>query len=682
VFRGAAPFTKILIVAMCGLAAPLSAQVDLDVDPAKRPAPLNTPTVAPVAPAAAASPRTPLARPTALPPPSSASVDAREQLAAVWRQGQDAKDRDRARRSLLELDEALLDAGVPGLSGGVQARAMAIALMRDAAQAQTDGRTGDAQELVEVARHAAPDATTVQMMIAEQGWRSNDFGLLVGGLRGALKAMANDPLVLSNVLALAMLATGVALLLLLFTLTLLLSVRQLKHLAYDLWLSMPAGVAPWQMVAVVVVAAVAPWLLGVGVVYACLVVMTLSFAYLKRSAQLACAVVLLALIPAPFVVHLFARLHAMPGSSHALVHDATYELDADDQRAWLAKAAELDPRAALAIALDDKRHGRIDMARDQLRRAIVLAPQDPILQANHGVLSALSNNFDVAEVAMRGALDSLTDGEAADPQAARLVRFNLQLLHQRRGEDTPIVGLDDDADLRRATFRAGKDVASLGRAYVDVLPHPRHALSADLWGHPAPPATSWVESSAADALFGGLQRGFASAVLVLFGVVWLVLRAWSKRVRLSSSCERCGHSASKRVGDKMVPTNICAGCYHTFLAKPSTVSPDARKSKERSIQITRVIRSRAIVLAAVAFPGAGHLAGGNLRTGLWLFFAALGVVFAAAMMTFGLGTWASPRVTTDGFSGWVWLLAVPFGVLWLLSLRGAFDLAADAAEGP
>jgi uncharacterized protein YjiS (DUF1127 family) len=655
---------------------------DLDADPAARaPAARPQATLPPVpsspAPGAKTAPPAPTAPSTIVAAP--ATFDAVAKLADAWAQWRDAEaksDHNRSRRALLEFDEALLDAGIPGITNGHQARAYATALVRAAGRAHEAGRDTDANELMDVARHAAPNASTMALLAAQLAWRSNDGAALWRATTDVIASLGRDPWLMSSTASmLTMLAMGF-IVLLLAAWVLLVCVPKLKHLGYDLWLSLPSGALPWQLTLLVVLVAAAPWLLGAGVVYSLLVAASLAYVYLSKASRVFMFVLVVLMLPLPFVMQVFARLHALPGSRAALSTDALFEYDAHEQRAWLASQSSLSPSDELVLALDQKRHGDLSGARDRVRAAIKASPEDPYLQANHGVLAALLGDYDVAEVAMTSALVPLAD----DAEALRVANYNLRTMQQRRGKAATETTTDDD--LRRATFAAGKDVPAPGRAYVDVLPSPLTVVRSAVLGDVIPPAGSAVEQTTAGVLLGGLTGVMAALVLALFLVLWVVLSVVSARLRPAFSCSRCHGSATRRIDEKGIPPGVCAACFHTFIARPSRVSPDARQRKERALQRGRFVRSRGTVLLALVCPGAGHLYAGNLKTGLGLLCSALACVVAGVMMAQGFSLWGSPRLPGDGTLSMLWLLALaPLVLVWLLSLRGAFDLASDAVDG-
>src|SRR5205807_7211601 len=77
--------------------------------------------------------------------------------------------------------------------------ASATALLREGRRALDEGNVEEAQALVDVAEHAAPDLAAVQAQSALLKWKGGDLGGTINGLLETAKAELRDPLAFSAI---------------------------------------------------------------------------------------------------------------------------------------------------------------------------------------------------------------------------------------------------------------------------------------------------------------------------------------------------------------------------------------------------------------------------------------------------------------------------------------------------
>lgn len=635
--------------------------------------------------------------------------------AATVRKGEVAK----AKKLISDVDEALLDFGVQGIPGGLQAPATANALLLEGRRALEEGGVEEATALVDAAERAAPDLVAVHTQRAHVLWTAGDLGGTLNALMHAVKAHVRDPLTMSQlgVRSLALLLAAVVLLAGL--LAALAGLPALRLLSFDLLQVLPKGAHGGQVLALVIIAAVAPLVVGAGPVFGALWILSLAWLYLSMRERMITGIVALACLALPFGVDALARLASFPGSRADRAQRAMFDAHAEPMRhaLWMhvapaslnppppapvlpkdAKAAKADATAVVEVAkplpvldpkaldaLDDyeitalamwhKREGRLAVARLLLEKVVARNADAAFAHGELGVVNALEGNESVALVELGKAL-------AADPDA-HAAAFDASVLHYRGGRTdkaesvvAPVAkGAPDLLNaFRRTTYRAPDQAVTHNRAFVDVYPAPLALFKSGL-------ASSSESQSTEDSIARPLLRGQlgtrAAALLVGFPLAWLVLLALRKKIDPAQGCVRCGHPASRRVDGKDVPADTCSQCFHAFVSTRSRIDAGVKLRKEREIITRRTRLGRAILVLALLFPGAGHLfAGATVRGALFALFH-----------TFGLGAllFASGLVPMPQLAG-PWSPTVPLvvcgvivGVVWLLSLRSAWILSDEAS---
>lgn len=627
------------------------------------------------------------------------------------RKGEVAK----AKKLINDVDEALLDFGVQGVSGGIQAPATANALLLEGRRALAEGSIEEATALVDAAERAAPDLVAVHSQRAHVLWAAGDLGGTLNALVHGARAHARDPLTASQlaVRALAVLLAGIVLVVVL--LAALAGLPALRLLSFDLLHVLPKGAHGGQVLALVVIGAVAPLVVGAGPVFGALWILSLAWLYLSTRERVLTAVVAVACLALPFGVDALARLASFPGSRVDRAHRALFDAHAEPLRLALwaqaapaalqtkpaplaeapgAKAGapieiapppmpifddralqSLDAYELAALAMWHKREGRLPVARVLLEKITARYPDAAFAHGELGVVNALEGNESVALVELGKAL-------TADP-GAHAAAFDASVLHYRGGRtekaESAVAPVAKSAPallnaFRRTTYRAPDQSVTHNRAFVDVYPPPLALLESGLAS--TSESQSTAESLARPLLHGQLGTR-AAMFLAAFPLAWLVLLALRKKIAPCQGCVRCGHPASRRVDGKDVPADTCSQCFHAFVSTRSRIDAGVKLRKEREIMTRRTRLGRAILLLGLVFPGAGHILAGATVRGL--VFAMLHTMGVGALL-FASGTIPMPQLAGP-WSPTAPLVAcaVVVALVWLLSLRSAWVLSDDAS---
>jgi hypothetical protein len=595
-----------------------------------------------------------------------------------------ATDSTRARRTLVELEQALAEAGAHGVPGGTGSPAIGAALAREADALAAAGEKTSALEVADVALRAAPGDTAVATRVAHVRWRTQGVSA-AGDVVDVVRLALHDPLRGSDLAVRVVGAFIVVVLALLAAIVLSLAVPAVRMLGFDVWLMLPRGSNRVQGFAVAALLVAAPVVVGAGVVVAGMWAITLALVYLGRPARVWTFIVGVLVAVLPLAVDVLARAAVVAGEDADVIAAALYDVDADDARQTLrareARGDELPLLARAALASAARREGRIDEAVDRWRALAERSPEQGWVHGGYGVALATAGRDDVALSELRLCVER----SIHDADIGAVAAFDASVLLQKMGRGDRAQAMVNGAvpssaglmaAMRRATFRNPDEVVVHNRAFVDVLP-PRRLL-VEL-ARPATPQSAAVVAAIARPLWGTRASGpFASAMLAAFVVVWALLAAFAKRLRPARPCVRCGAPASRRVDARDVPENTCSACFHAFLSKKSRVAPAVKLRREREILLRGRVRSVLVVVLSL-WPGVGHLFAGSIARGAALLItsttAVVGVVGVSELLPgpAPVGPWSA------------WWLAAPFLFVaagaFLVSLRGALALADDERVG-
>lgn len=593
-----------------------------------------------------------------------------EVRAAAVRQGNSG----RASTLLPELDEALLDLGVHGARGGLQAPAAATALLVESRRALVAGSLEGAAALIDAAERASPDLVAVHTSRALLAWTAGDVGGTLNSLATAIGAHARDPLSSSQLLARVLALLLIVLVLLLALLAALLGLPALRLLSFDLLQVLPKGAHGGQVFALIVIAGMAPLVVGAGPVFGSLWILTLAWLHLSVRERAVTVLVAICCIALPLGVDAVARLTSYAGSRADRAQRALLDAHAEPLREALKTrpAADLDKYERAALAMWHKREGHLEEAKRGFEaiaatatpRVASSAEDLAFVHGGLGVIAALQGKDQLA-------LEQLGQALTADPQAYAAA-FNASVLHYRAGRtdkaQSIVRPLAKEAPallnaLRKATYRVPDEVVMHNRAFIDVYPRPTSFLRRSL------DATSDSQDSA-EVIGGSLLRGQRGArahvLLAAFPLAWLLLLLFKGQLRPAQGCVRCGQPASRRVDRKDVPPGTCSQCFHVFLSTRSRIDAGVKLRKEREIIQWRTRLRQTILLFGLLFPGAGHLWGGAPVRGV-VYATVHGLCLGVLLLSSGLvptprlpGPWlqTTPMMIAGAMVALVWLIAI------------------------
>ncbi len=541
-----------------------------------------------------------------------------EQLVQVWRLRRAAvEDADAERAD--ELVERVLR--LRGETGIQRLDAFAVALLREAFAAAEAGDWDTAATRLAQAERLSPGLPEVweargavaleRQPLALHRWLDGE----VRALRARLGDFQRRMLWLSDgLLTLLLVLGGVGLLTLLAQL-----VRYGMHLYHDLGQAFPA-VMKFLLLAVAGLLLLLPLVFGFGPILLYFPIAVMLWAYQSRGERALAVVFTLLLGAAPWLLRIGDRLtEAGTGVTQALNQ---LSLNAADPRAlaaaesWLARHPD-DWQALAVTGLSYKRIGRPDDAARLLKAAAEGAPPG----AEAGVVqNNLGNVHFAAGRALAAALayDQAREHLPGEPGPL----FNLHRLYQRTGRATEASALMAQAsklDAQRVAAWTESDTPTANQVLVDL----------DL------PATSLTRRAAADLLAPtdlshrawltlagpvpamGAPVG-AAMTLVLFGL----LTALQRRLRLTWPCARCGRPATVFLAQGRPDRPQCEQCLNLFV-RNVPVDRRVRFEKEEAIERHEALRRWATRIGGAAVPGLAGLTRGRPVRGALMAAAAL-----------------------------------------------------------
>lgn len=651
--------------------APSLVEEDLPVEGAAAPTPEGEPqpdlppSHARRSDAAAAAPARPPraagAAPEAAPPRAIEPVRASfADVLAAWDErraalrDQDAPRAGAAERRLLELKRELdLDA-MP---------AFAVAEARAVWRSLWARTPAEAVARAELAVKLAPDLPDAHLSLAAARLARDpsSVGAAFGEVEAAAAAVARDPrtarALLGDALAAALaalLATAVAMPVLLFLRHARLALHDLRHLP-GVRHGTPLQVA---FAAAALLALPLALRLGPGPVVAA--VALAAAPYLRRAELLLATASLCALTALPLGARAAAGACAWAGTVR---DDAwTVEHGADDGRAAARLAAraergELPPVGLLALGRHHKRRGDLDRAA-RLYEAAGLSRPDALVDL--GNVQLLRGDEEAARASYLAATDR-ADASAAVLAAAH---WDLSKIYLRRSaleqaqearrralQEAPAVveahGLDDDpranrwlldAPLRDEELGALRDAGAPGSLSDAVLARLAGPLPASWW--------PWAPLAAVALLWGAALGG--------------------RRAGASARCARCGGPACARCGE--AAEEQCEACVNAFVKRGVV---DARDRLRKEAQVRRRAGADRIAARALAFAAAG--AGDVWRGAPWRGALSLfALAFLAAVLLLR-GAVLPPPYPSPWLGAAELALAAPLALaVWAWTLRGVF----------
>jgi len=644
--------------------------------PAEQASPLAPPVRRPVRSAGPAAPLAPApAPPPALvrdrtpAPPLLVPTEGDEAILAAfnaWKDAERARDpkaSKAARDRLAELRETLAITDLESVS---------VALLRGA-RARADGKDGaGAVELAQSAVALSPGSADAHwgLFRAHLGNDLLDIRRLWADAGGAVRTALADPRwsrsllgdLGATVLA-AWLATALATLVVLF-------LRSAPSLVHDVHHAFPRGVSRWQAGALLILVLLLPWVFRMGLLLPALVLFAAVTLYLDPRERWLAAVLLAGACLVPPLAGALAQATTFAGTPA----EDVLQLERGGLEAAGA-AAHVEARLVAgratypevyALAHWELRRGKLDAARADAGRALVLRPNDARSQT-------LLGNVAFAETRWPEAVAAYTRASELDPTLPDPL-WNVSRVYRRRARtlSDDAVGAELDRAQNAAAAAQRLDERLMTRADP---PESRPAMNLTLLtpalSRNEPPVTdgserrSRVSAQLAQSLVGNLDPG-AALLLPLAGVVVLAGLGFARGGRgVSQSCSKCGRAVCRRCDPELVEgSHLCHQCVNVYTRR-GKVAPMARVNKEMEVRHHQAWVSRWAYALGLLWSGAGHLfTGAAVRGALHAF------VFAFAI---GVALNREGLLRTPGLSSgavlWLVLALLLLAATWASSLR-------------
>jgi tetratricopeptide (TPR) repeat protein len=595
---------------------------------AKAPTP-ETPTAAP----SAASPPKPETATRPPPPPLLAPRVSDADLLTMWerwreaRQKADAQAAEQGRKDLLKLRDEISATDIDTFSAS---------LVRESQEKLEAKDYSGAVRLAEAAAALSPNLPYAHFALADAYARKDltSVGGYVGEIKAGVGALVRDPRFLRPTLGnlaavslLALLATGVAVVAVLF-------LRRVRYALHDFHHLFPRGAGKWQSLVIAAAVLATPVLLQVGIVPVLLVLFFAMALYLTMAERAVVAALLALTGLIPLAAGQIARSTAFAGT----VAEDVYVLErgsftADEAAARIAArhaAKEATFSELFALGRYQARRGQLEEAAASYKAAAALRQRNALLLTNYGNVLLASGDMD-------GATRLYQEARQADPKLAA-APYNLMQLyrHMARGLPDAEVGnalklARDAQDAATSLDRdlAGRDVPKDDRMLVNLLllspPLPKADLMALADGKAV---GERVESQLDRVLMGttGLMARVYPAALALLFLLWGSAR---DRFQATKTCDKCGRPVCRRCDpDLGRGAFMCSQCTNVF-ARKGVVPEPLRLRKQAEVQRHKTWMGRVALALGAVVSGAGHLFSGlPIRGALYsfLFLLALAAV--------------------------------------------------------
>lgn len=541
-----------------------------------------------------------------------------EQLVQVWRLRRAAVEDGDGERADELVDRVLRLRGETGIQ---RLDAFAVALLREVFAAAEAGDWDTAAARLAQAERLSPGLPEVweargavaleRQPLALHRWLDGE----VRALRARLGDFQRRMLWLSDgLLTLLLVLGGVGLLTLLAQLA-----RYGMHLYHDLGQAFPA-VMKFLLLAAAGLLLVLPLVFGFGPILFYFPIAVLLWAYQSRGERALAVVFTLLLGAAPWLLRIGDRLtEAGTGVTQAL-HQLS--LNAADPRAlaaaetWLAGHPD-DWQALAVTGLSYKRIGRLDDAARLLKAAAEGAPagaEAGVVQNNLGNVHFAAGRPHAAQRAYERAREQLPD----EPGPL----FNLHRLYQRTGRATEASTLMAQAsklDAQRVAAWTESDTPTANQFVVDLdLPETSmtRRAAADLLAPTDLSHRAWLTLAGPVPAMGAPVG--AAMTLLLFAV----LTALQRRLRLTWPCARCGRPATVFLAQGRPERPQCEQCLNLFV-RNVPVDRRVRYEKEEAIERHEAVRRWATRIGGTAVPGLAGLTRGRPVRGALMAAAAL-----------------------------------------------------------
>ncbi len=544
-------------------------------------------------------------------------------------------------------------------SGATRALAPAQARYREALVAAAAGRTADALRLLDAAAdldplYPDPHFTLARLTLLRQPGRAvseltEAFQILGRSYTWQRHALANllTALVIVWILSLLLATIGIVL-------------RHLPHLLHIVGeLLGPRPTAATRVGAFAISVAPVLWLLGAiptATVYAGL----LSFRLGRREGLLVLLFVVSALALAgglPFVAP-WAGAPTLDDPSLLVDRAMSSGYDADLASALQSRSAgdAAEPLYPFALGTMARRGGDLDLAEQQLSRAVALRPRAAWALVNLGNVAFAREDYARARELYESAAQHSPG--AVEPHYNLAQAYTKQLLFAEASrEQSAATGLAFD----RVRDMSRISAPQLNRTVMDASP-PREALW-DLARREAPGRAAaalagnrWFRLLDRLGPSGPFALAFLPALFLIFAGIGQILARRLATIRCSNCqkvvCRRCVHRMQQRA--------FCSDCYNTV--------KDLKSMEFTRLLLTRRDRSaarrRTIGEALLTFvlPGAGQMLRGASLTG----FVAILIMVAAGVLVLSNGALV-PSVDVLPYGTGAWTKRIPLIALFVLT---------------
>jgi tetratricopeptide (TPR) repeat protein len=595
--------------------------------------PAGTPTETPTGTPTTAAPPKPETATRPPPPPLLAPRVSDADLLAVWerwkeaRQKADAPGAEQGRRDLLKLRDEISATDFDTFS---------VSLVRESQEKLKAKDPSGAVRLAETAAALSPNLPYARFALADAYARKDllSVGGYLGEIQAGLAALVKDPRfwrpALANLAAmslLALLATGVAVLAVLFG-------RRVRYALHDFHHLFPRGLGRWQSIAVAVGVLLMPLLLRLGVVPVLIVLFGAMVLYLTvaERAVVAALVALVGLIP--LAAGQIAQLTAFAGT----VAEDVYVLERGGFIGDEAAARVLTRHAAkeatfaelFALGRYQARRGQLDDAATAYKAAAAVKQRSALLLTNYGNVLLAAGDMD-------GATRLYQEAQQADSTLAA-APYNLALLYRHQARGLPDAQVGSALQRARETMEVaqrldstlvGRDVPPDDRLLVNLLLLSPQLPSADLMALADGKGVGGRVETQLDRVLTGATGMTARLYPVVFA---LLLFAWGyarDRLKASKSCEKCGRPVCRRCDpDLGIGAFMCSQCTNVF-ARKGVVPEELRAQKQAEVQRHQTWMGRLALALGALVSGAGHIFSGlPIRGALYnfLFLLALSAV--------------------------------------------------------
>ncbi len=567
--------------------------------------------------------------------------------------------------------------------GALDFEAWSIAMLRAAAQHETEGASAVAIEQALGAMELAPNLPSSHFGLARAYFAADpsDIGRYFSALQAGVARTLGEPRYARPLLA----DVGAALLTaLLLTGTLVVAVlfaRRARYFLFDLQFFFPRAVPRWQAAAIGLVLLTLPIVFRLGVAPSLLFLFGAVALYLTLAERVVAAL-------------LIGVIGVMPLLGEQLVHFSAFA-DTPAEDVWRlerggtgseAVAQRVMRRAAedkagygelFALGTFELKRGKLDLALKRLKTALARNPGEVRAQVNLAVAMILSGDLE-------NPLALLDDAKGKAPDLAA-PWFDLGRLYQRRVQT---LGLDvASADVDKGNEALGQARArdpslaergdpppekQQGNTFLVTLPLARGELLALT---ASPEVEARVRSQLSLLLLGDVSAPWAPLYPLGAALVLVAFGALGRRLGTTRPCSKCGAPMSTRAEPELSPVSVmCTQCVNVF-SKKGVVPPALKVRKQVEVARYQSRVDRLTFGLGLLCSGMGHVFKGlPVRGAVYAFL----FVFAVVAVVLRDGVLRAPF---EGLPGWVKL--VPVGLLlvgvYVISVRGLFKKQGQGA---